>query len=379
MNIFWLILFMGVIGAVIGGVTNAVAIRMLFRPHTARYIGKWRVPFTPGLIPKRKSELAKQVGKIVDEHLLTAESIEEKLNEPEFRGEIEAVLQAEAKKLIRADITVADMLKKMHFPNAGAQMEAKLNEWIDHKYTAIKDYYVDQTVKESLPAEWLDRAEAKIPEISSYILTKGADYFSSEEGRYRVKRMTDDFLAEWGKFGSMIQMVLGNTSLEDKIRPEIVKFLTSPGTKDLLDTLLKNEWEKVIEWKWSDVLEHLSDEKAIQRAKTFVAGQLDLETVLNQPISAYAKPFEEKVVSTLIPEVTDKGIAKVAKRIPSMMEKLKIADIVRRQIEAFSTERLEMIVLDITHRELKMITLLGALLGGIIGIFQALIVMAFPV
>lgn len=379
MNIFWLILFMGVIGAVIGGVTNAVAIRMLFRPHTARYIGKWRVPFTPGLIPKRKSELAKQVGKIVDEHLLTAESIEEKLNEPEFRGEIEAVLKTEAKKLIYADITVADMLKKMHFPDAGAQMEARLNEWIDHKYTAIKQYYVDQTVKESLPAEWLDRAEAKIPEISSYILTKGADYFSSEEGRYRVKRMTDDFLAEWGKFGSMIQMVLGNTSLEDKIRPEIVKFLTSPGTKDLLDTLLKNEWEKVTEWKWSDVLEQLSDEKAIQRAKTFVAGQLDLETVLNQPISAYAKPFEEKVVSTLIPELTDKGIAKVAKRIPSMMEKLKIADIVRRQIEAFSTERLEMIVLDITHRELKMITLLGALLGGVIGVFQALLVMAFPV
>ncbi|WP_052712218.1 DUF445 domain-containing protein [Domibacillus indicus] len=379
MNVIWLILFMGLIGAVIGGVTNAVAIRMLFRPHVPRYIGSWRVPFTPGLIPKRKSELARQVGKIVDEHLLTPESIEQKLNEPEFRGEIEMVLQAEAKKWIHSDITVAELLKKAHFPNAGMHIEEQLNGWIDQKYTAIKDFYIDQTVKESLPAEWLDKAEEKIPDISAYILTKGADYFSSAEGRYRVKRMTEDFLAEWGKIGSMIQMVLGNTSLEDKIRPEIVKFLSSPGTKDLLDTMLKNEWDKVIEWKWADVLAHISDEKAIQKAKKFIAEQLDLETLLNKPLSAYAIPFEEKVTGVIIPELAAKGIEKAAKRIPSLMKKLKIADIVRGQIEAFSTERLEMIVLDITHRELKMITWLGALLGGIIGVFQAIIVMAFPV
>ncbi|MCP3761594.1 DUF445 family protein [Domibacillus sp. A3M-37] len=378
MDKFWFVLFMGIIGAVIGGVTNAVAIRMLFRPHNARYIGRWRLPFTPGLIPKRKSELARQIGKIVDEHLLTPESIEQKLNEPEVRGEIEAFLQIEAKKWMQSDITIAEILQKAHFSNAGANLEARMNEWIDQKYTAIKDFYVDQTVKESLPAEWLDKAEEKIPNVSAYILTKSADYFSSEEGRYRVKRMTDDFLAEWGKFGSMIQMVLGNTSLEDKIRPEIVKFLTSPGTKDLLDTMLKSEWDKVVEWKWADVLEQFSDEKAMQKTKKFVAGQLDLETFLNQPLSAYAVPFEEKVTSTLIPELTAKGITKMAKRIPSMMEKLKIADIVRQQIETFSTERLEMIVLDITHRELKMITWLGALLGGLIGILQAVILMAFP-
>lgn len=379
MNVFWLVLFMGVIGAIIGGITNAVAIRMLFRPHNACYIGSWRLPFTPGLIPKRKSELARQIGKIVDEHLLTPESIEQKLNEPEFRGELEAVLQIEAKKWIHSDMTIAEILQKAHFQNAGMQIEARMKEWIDQKYTVIKDFYIDQTVKESMPSEWLDKAEEKIPDISAYILTKGADYFSSEEGRYRVKRMTEDFLAEWGRIGGMIQMVLGNTSLEDKIRPEIVKFLMSPGTKDLLDTMLKDEWDKVIEWKWADVLEQFSDEKAIQKAKTFVAGQLDLETVLNKPLSSYALPFEGKMTGTLIPELTAKGIAKMAKRIPSMMKKLKVADIVRQQIENFSTERLEMIVLDITHRELKMITLLGALLGGLIGILQAVIMMAFPI
>ena len=44
---------------------------MLFRPHRPIYIGKFQVPFTPGLIPKRRDELAVQLGKMVVEHLLT--------------------------------------------------------------------------------------------------------------------------------------------------------------------------------------------------------------------------------------------------------------------------------------------------------------------
>ena len=48
---------------------------MLFRPHRPIYIGKFQVPFTPGLIPKRRDELAVQLGKMVVEHLLTPEGI----------------------------------------------------------------------------------------------------------------------------------------------------------------------------------------------------------------------------------------------------------------------------------------------------------------
>ena len=57
------------------GYTNHLAIKMLFRPHRPIYIGKFQVPFTPGLIPKRRDELAVQLGKMVVEHLLTPEGI----------------------------------------------------------------------------------------------------------------------------------------------------------------------------------------------------------------------------------------------------------------------------------------------------------------
>ncbi len=44
------------IGAVIGYITNWLAIKMLFRPREAKYIFGMKLPFTPGLIPKEKVE-----------------------------------------------------------------------------------------------------------------------------------------------------------------------------------------------------------------------------------------------------------------------------------------------------------------------------------
>ncbi|MFL0363255.1 DUF445 domain-containing protein [Pseudobacillus sp. 179-B 2D1 NHS] len=377
MNLFTLIVFMVVIGAAIGAITNAIAIRMLFRPYEAKYIGKWKLPFTPGLIPKRRGELARQIGKTVEEHLLTPESIERKLNEPDFRRDVTAMLQKEVKPLLAADQTVAEILEKLHFKEAEQRTERWIESWIDDKYNGIKNFYLHQTVRESLPAEWLDTAEEKIPDISRYILTKGIDYFSGFEGKWRVKRMTDDFLAEWGKFGSMLQMILGNTSLEDKIQPEIVKFLSSPGTKDLLNTLLSKEWEKLLDWKWEDVFQQFPDEKALAKGKSFILRQLDVPSLFQKPVAAFLQPFEEKIISEVIPSLVEKAGSIVATRIPVIMQKLRIGDIVREQVETFSLQRLEQLVLDIARSELKMITLLGGVLGGAIGLIQGLVVGLF--
>ena len=43
-----------VIGAVIGAATNHLAIKMLFRPYKPYYLFGKQLPFTPGLIPKKK-------------------------------------------------------------------------------------------------------------------------------------------------------------------------------------------------------------------------------------------------------------------------------------------------------------------------------------
>lgn len=64
------------LGGVIGCVTNDIAIRMLFRPHTAKHIMGWRVPFTLGIIPKEKGRIAEAVGTAISDNLMSQEVLE---------------------------------------------------------------------------------------------------------------------------------------------------------------------------------------------------------------------------------------------------------------------------------------------------------------
>lgn len=63
------------IGSLIGYCTNYLAIKMLFHPYNAVYIGKWKLPFTPGIIPKNQSRVANSLGDAVSEQLLTKETV----------------------------------------------------------------------------------------------------------------------------------------------------------------------------------------------------------------------------------------------------------------------------------------------------------------
>ena len=57
------------VGAVIGYFTNYVEVKMLFHPKNPIKIGGYTLPFTPGMIPKRKKDLAKAIGRAVEYEL----------------------------------------------------------------------------------------------------------------------------------------------------------------------------------------------------------------------------------------------------------------------------------------------------------------------
>lgn len=68
-----------VIGAVIGYFTNLIAVKMLFYPlKPVKFFGK-TLPFTPGVIPKGRPRLAKAIGRVVSENLVTKEDLESKI------------------------------------------------------------------------------------------------------------------------------------------------------------------------------------------------------------------------------------------------------------------------------------------------------------
>ncbi len=76
------------VGAAIGYITNDIAIRMLFRPHHAKYIMGVKVPFTPGIIPKEKERIAGAIGKAVSENLMNREVLEKSLLSDEMLSKI---------------------------------------------------------------------------------------------------------------------------------------------------------------------------------------------------------------------------------------------------------------------------------------------------
>ena len=69
------------VGGIIGYCTNYIAIKMLFHPHKAVYIGKYQLPFTPGIIPKNQKRLAGAIGDAVSEQLLTKEDVMDSFGE----------------------------------------------------------------------------------------------------------------------------------------------------------------------------------------------------------------------------------------------------------------------------------------------------------
>jgi uncharacterized membrane protein YheB (UPF0754 family) len=73
------------LGAIIGYVTNSVAIRMLFRPLYPWKVWGIRVPMTPGIIPAKRGEMAERMGEVVGSHLFTSEDVALALDRPSFR------------------------------------------------------------------------------------------------------------------------------------------------------------------------------------------------------------------------------------------------------------------------------------------------------
>jgi uncharacterized membrane protein YheB (UPF0754 family) len=68
-----------IIGAIIGYITNGIAIKMIFRPLYPKYVFGMQIPFTPGLISKERKHLAKTIGNTISENLMNREVLEKTL------------------------------------------------------------------------------------------------------------------------------------------------------------------------------------------------------------------------------------------------------------------------------------------------------------
>ncbi len=87
-----------ILGAVIGWITNLLAIKLIFRPHYPL-----RIPLLnfsiQGVIPKRRYEIAENIGKVVEKELLSVQDIlplfETGINDTVFIRNISGIIKAD--------------------------------------------------------------------------------------------------------------------------------------------------------------------------------------------------------------------------------------------------------------------------------------------
>ncbi|GGE72975.1 DUF445 domain-containing protein [Priestia taiwanensis] len=371
MNALMQILFTVGLGAAIGGYTNSLAIKMLFRPYEPKYIGKFRIPFTPGLIPRRRAELAEQMGKMVVDHLLTKDAIEAKLMQPALKEKIVMFVQVELMKWFESEKSVKEVMDKLGIDYLS--VDNQLNRFIQQ--TIQRYFYTNSHMKvgEIIPSEWQENVEKKIPEVAEYILLKAQTYFASEEGKQRLTKMANDFLLNKGMLGGFAQMLLGNVDLGEKLQPELMKFLMHDGTRQTVTSVLMKEYENVKQWDMKKVEEYVQADAIASTISSFVKKNVTAplwDKQLNELVASYKEPIKEK-----IPVLVDKVLQYAHRHIHEVLGALQVEQLVKEQVDSFPTARLEEMLLGITRKELKMITYLGALLGGAIGLVQGIVLL----
>lgn len=96
-------LFLVFVGAIIGWLTNVLAIKMLFRP-----IKPIKLPLVnitvQGLIPKRRNEISKRIGEIVERELISIHDILNRLITEENKKEAISLIKEKILKAVEMKI-----------------------------------------------------------------------------------------------------------------------------------------------------------------------------------------------------------------------------------------------------------------------------------
>ncbi|MCE5255905.1 MAG: DUF445 family protein [Spirochaetaceae bacterium] len=105
MDFFKIWIMPPLVGGIIGLFTNWLAIKMLFRPLKPIYIGRFKLPFTPGILPREREKLTDSVGDIVSTELLNPQVFKSRINQPVLRGKIEEGLYSIIDKLLSGSVS----------------------------------------------------------------------------------------------------------------------------------------------------------------------------------------------------------------------------------------------------------------------------------
>lgn len=375
----WAVLISMVVGALIGGLTNLLAIVMLFRPHRAWKIGKWTVPLTPGLIPKRHAELARQLGRVVEKHLLSPESVSGFIQNSLAPGWLRRLVMDGLERLRHWEKTPLECLQAIGWSASFSPADAsgKGPAWFAHGWSVLRQRVLaipGRTLADWLGEDGVAIVRAQMPALARRLWVAANDLLDREEGRQSVLRFTRDLL-QTNLPGSRMWVALAFRFVDEErlaawLAQRMQEWLARPRTKELLSRWLERQWEAVAHRPLADWLKPWEEEgndvaKIVGMVAERGAGEL-----LNTPLNQLLAPFEEEAFRQSLAAALDSMEQKLAHRLPALFSRLPVGPMVERQVLAYPLPQLEKLIVEIAYRELKMITLLGAVIGGLVGLIQ---------
>jgi hypothetical protein len=138
-------------GAIIGYFTNWLAIKMLFRPLKPVYLGRVKLPFTPGILPRERERLAESVGDTVSRELLTPKVFKARLGEPALRDKVEVSVRGAVDQLLANDAS-ALMSGLAEFGAGVSRGDAEAPEAAALAGASIRSVFASEEFRRSLAA-----------------------------------------------------------------------------------------------------------------------------------------------------------------------------------------------------------------------------------
>ena len=182
-----------ILGAIIGLITNGIAIRMLFRPLYEKRISRFRVPFTPGLIPKEKARIARACGDVIGNTLLNEEVLKKNLLSEEMKTKISDFIDSKT-EILKDDRATFNELFIQYFN------EDQINEISEKTKDFLSDSIYKKICNNNLGNKIADFALIEIEKSSLY---HTLSFLITEEAltgiKDKISSLVEDAIIKYGR------------------------------------------------------------------------------------------------------------------------------------------------------------------------------------
>ena len=299
-------------GAIIGFVTNVVAIRMLFRPLREIRIFGIRLPFTPGVLPRQRKRLAQSIGAMVERELLTPEILRERLTREDVREKIRQSIALFTDKILEK--TPGEL-----FEGSKNLLSEKISMTAEKVYPAFTKGILEFMRRHEIRRELESRGRIFLRNVFQQLSLFQRFFLSA--GQY------DSTLQE--KMPEIIEELIANAA----------DLLQNSNTKKTLTDAVSSSFNKML----NDQNKNL-------------AALLEINGTNKEKLDDY---LFEKLMSA------------ADGQIESILASINVKVLVSDRIDSLDMLRVERIILDVMSDQFLWIDIFGGILGFFIGIFQA--------